>query len=374
MLTAHRHCFNPAILPALDALTTDQHTPHRYAVVDWDNTSIFGDIQDAVLAHQCQTLRFAIPPDAMHAILLEGLPQDAFGADFRGCDGQLVTPDMLASDIATDYAWGRANPAQFVAGHWRMASLRARLRVFYDALDANLGHITSCTWITRLYAGLSVPQVHALTHEAIHAQSRLPITRCCWEVPGEAQGVSGRTRSSWAQRLRTQPPMQELYGELGRAGVALYVISASLEEIVRAFASDPRHGYHIPGAHIFGMKLQEDPAGILSHRMREDVPHTQAHGKSATLTSSIMTRHQGLAPLLVAGDSEGDMDMLTGFEQTWRLVLNRASCGSIGELTRTHEELEARVLLQGRDERTGALRPHASSIMLDGSEQLFYTP
>lgn len=45
----------------------------------------------------------------------------------------------------------------------------------------------------------------------------------------------------------------QLYNELMNNGIAVYVISAGSEEIVRMVASDPKYGYNVPPENVIGV-------------------------------------------------------------------------------------------------------------------------
>jgi len=76
---------------------------------------------------------------------------------------------------------------------------------------------------------------------------------------------------------------------------------------------------------------------------------------------------KGYGPIFVAGDSDGDYDMLRDFPDTeLGFIVNRLKKGKIGELSkRAADELQKdtpRFLLQGRDEHTGNWIPVESTL------------
>lgn len=372
-LERSRSQWHPENLSQLEALLDDAHEG-QYAVVDWDNTSIFRDIQDVVLDYQCETMAFRIDPDAMAEVLLDGLPEDAFSIECRDENGVSVIAEQLASDIEQDYRWAHEHPALVMQSHPRMLAFRARLRFFYEALDASLGHITSCTWITRLYCGMTPEEVRALTREAILAGEKLPIARARWEMPDGCPGQTGRVAVTWSQGVRALAATQELYAALEARGVRVHVVSASFEEIVREFAANPEHGYNLDAERVHGMQLEQDASGRFTHRMNPNVSHTQAEGKTRTIEAAIKPHYDGRSPLFMAGDSNGDAPMLEAYEDAGaRLIFNRVMPGQIGALARRAEDSGAKVLLQGRDEAAGVLRPSRASILLgEQGEHLFH--
>jgi len=81
--------------------------PHRwsprkppYAVFDWDNTSIFLDIEEAVLVYQLQNLRFGATPQQLDTAIRLNIPHKAFNAPFNNAAGQPVDIDKVAPAFA----------------------------------------------------------------------------------------------------------------------------------------------------------------------------------------------------------------------------------------------------------------------------------
>jgi hypothetical protein len=85
------------------------------------------------------------------------------------------------------------------------------------------------------------------------------------------------------------------------------------------------------------------------------------------------------APLFVAGDSDGDFEMMTQFPQTKLIYLvNRVKGGDIGSLYKEALPGQANpdrvVLLQGRNENTGLWRPFQETIKLGKTAPSPITP
>lgn len=61
---------------------------------------------------------------------------------------------------------------------------------------------------------------------------------------------------------RLFPGQVELYNRLMNNGIAVYVVSAASEELVRMVASDPKYGYNVPPQNVIGVTLlMRDQAG-----------------------------------------------------------------------------------------------------------------
>jgi hypothetical protein len=85
-------------------------------------------------------------------------------------------------------------------------------------------------------------------------------------------------------------------------------------------------------------------------------------GKTEVIKRELVSK-KGYGPIFVAGDSDGDYDMLRDFSDTQLgLIVNRLKKGKIGELSKAAAESIAagkpRFALQGRQESTGNWLPH----------------
>jgi hypothetical protein len=140
--------------------------------------------------------------------------------------------------------------------------------------------------------------------------------------------VDGVTTTVQKNRPVLYPGQQELYHRLMANGIAVYVLSASSEEIVRMIASDPQYGYNLPPENVIGVSLfLRNHAGDFTtartlieagtynaSAMGEywmtsvlQTPHTWITGKWAAILQYI---DQWRLPVLVAGDtpkSDGPM-------------------------------------------------------------------
>jgi hypothetical protein len=115
--------------------------------------------------------------------------------------------------------------------------------------------------------------------------------------------------------------------------------------------------------HVIGCELEVE-GGMLRPVYRKEWPLTYGKGKVEAIRRKLGSRGD---PILVAGDSDGDADMLVDFEGTRvSLILNRVKGGKIGSLSRRaaspEDEASGRYLLQGRNENTGLFLPRPETI------------
>lgn len=142
----------------------------------------------------------------------------------------------------------------------------------------------------------------------------------------------GKPVTETIEAPRVYAAQRALIAALKARGVAVYIVSASQEEVVRMVASDPRYGLSIPPERVIGTSmLLRDAAGTLSTARRDIAQGTAAtpgywsaraaltptttlwtplpwqEGKVAAITAWIDPVRR---PMLVAGDSGSDWAML----------------------------------------------------------------
>ena len=109
---------------------------------------------------------------------------------------------------------------------------------------------------------------------------------------------------------------------------------------------------------------------------RKDYFQTQGRGKTAAITRFLAGENgrYGYGPVLIAGDSEGDQDMLADFEDLKAgLIFNRLKGKEklLGKLSEnavdSYQHNNATYLLQGRDENQGVLIPSQGTVLFGES-------
>ncbi len=343
-------------------------SPRKVAVFDCDNTLIFHDCGEATLRFQVDHLRFKLTPADLAGLLtvdtVTALASGEALADVR-------------ADIVAAYGrlWPRilAGEAEQARGSEDHQDFRAKLMWFYDASDATpqLGPEYAYPLVARLLAGFTAAEVAALARDAM--------AMALAEAPGKGEwtsatpGVIGVRKGGFYTGLRAQPEMIDLVTALGRAGVEAFVASASPEAVVEAALAEL--GYPFDAAHVFGIRTVGDAEGRLATRVvpGSEYPFTYRPGKVELIRKFIQAE-----PLLVAGDTFTDYEMLVAFAGTEvRLFVNRNKAKN--ELVPLYRDgLEAgdrapapgrpRVVLQGRDEPKGGFRPGLTTIPLGATE------
>jgi hypothetical protein len=180
-------------------------------------------------------------------------------------------------------------------------------------------------------------------------------------------GKAGRVAVSWKNGLRLVPEMQNLYRTFRENGFDVWVCSASFVDVIREISSNPAYGYANPEEHVCAMELERDASGRIGVRFREGYDQTQGAGKTKTIERFLVSKY-GYGPVFIAGDSEGDQNMMQDFTDTkLSLIVNRLRSPStdIGRFSKqavdTYHHPDVRFLLQGRDENTGLFIPSQGS-------------
>lgn len=352
-----------------------------YAVFDWDNTSIFLDIEEAVLIYQLENLAFGATPAQLDTAIRRNIPATPFVAAHNNAAGQPVAIDAIAQDIVTSYTWLHANygglkgklALETVKASPHYAAFTTKLRYLYEAIGDTFDHDTAYPWVTYLFAGLTQDQVRDMTVKTVRWQLGQPVSKVTWTSPAGLPGRAGVVSVSWKNGLRLQPEMQALYQRFRQAGWDVWVCSASFVDVIREISSNPEFGYGNPADRVLAMELERDADGRIQPEFRRGYDQTQGAGKTKNIKRFLVPRY-GYGPAFVAGDSEGDQNMMADFPETRKvLIVNRLRAPStdIGKFSaqavRQHGQADARYLLQGRDDNTGNWVPSQLATPLGGT-------
>ena len=350
-----------------------QASRRPYAVFDWDNTSIMNDCEEALLMHQINTLAFKLNPAEFSAIIRQNVPPGPFTADFKNAAGASVTLDAICADLDADYAFLHAH-YKGLAGRQSLEEIsttaqfldfRAKLYYLYEAVNDTHGVHVGYPWVIYFFANMSVAEVQALGEAANDAALGAALTKTKYTSPAALSGQAGVVSVTHFHGLRLCTEIATLMETLRTHGIDVYVSTASLEDVVAVFASLPKYGYNVPAAHVLGLRLERH-GEVYKNAYRKDWPLNWGPGKTEVIQRELAGK-KGYGPILVAGDSDGDYDMLRDFPDTQvSLIVNRMKKGKIGELSKlAADKLQAehpRFLLQGRQESTGNWLPVESSL------------
>ncbi|KZM18333.1 uncharacterized protein EKO05_0000270 [Ascochyta rabiei] len=169
-------------------------------------------------------------------------------------------------------------------------------------------------WAAQVWSGFTLRELKGYVDELMALNTTIPTQY--WD----GDEVVNSTVNS-PQVFRGQA---ELYNALMDNGIAVYVISAAHEELVRMVASDPKYGYNVPPQNVIGVTtmLVNSTSGFLTNARKQIVegnydpeanldlvlgpylwtPATWFAGKWAAILTYI---DQWKRPVLAAGDTPG---------------------------------------------------------------------
>jgi phosphoserine phosphatase len=343
-----------------------------YVVFDWDNTSIFLDIEEATLKYQLENLIFGCNPDQLDTAIHIGIKDTVL-------KNSVTTFNDVAADIKNSYIWLYQNYKSFNrGGKLNLEEIRkysdyknfiSKLRYLYEAVNETYSPEVAYPWVTYLFSGLDSTQVRKMTAETIRSQKKDSIGKITWESPETkdfSRQLSGKISVTFKNGLRLIPEMQELYDKFRNAGFDVWICSASFVDVVKEISSNPEFGYKNNDNHVLAMELERNEKGKIEPKFRKGYFQTQGKGKYLTIKKFLAgsTGKYGYSPVFIAGDSEGDQNMLCDFPIQLGLIINRQKGKGklLGALSRSAVMDSARFLLQGRDEKKGTFTPNQGPV------------
>lgn len=350
--------WNPKNREILENLIEKYRNTNSYAVFDWDNTSIQGDTQLNLFIYQIENLIYKLNPEKFNEIIRKNVPTNDFKEKYRNLNGEILNVTRLANDIYKDYIFLYENyildkklSLEEIRNSEEFKDFRAKMHYLHNALSDNFSAELACLWEFYLLSGMTKDEVKQLAKEANDTKLGEAIGNVIVESSSILTRESGVVRGIYDNGLRVRPEMANLYHELKRNGIDVYIISASMQELIEVFATDKSYGYNLEIENIYAMKLKSTTDSILLPEYNYDIPFTQKEGKSKTIHRYIKAKYNGKGPILVAGDAVGDESMLTEFEDTKVLLIMKRE-GKLDNLVN-----DKRALVQYRNLKTGLLDP-----------------
>lgn len=325
-------------------MSPEYDTQNRpYAVFDFDNTLISGDISLATMVYQIENLEFAIDPDVFFLALTDCIPN--IDCALEGFPG--ISARMLATDLYNDYIYLYDNYISLremtlgeISRSDEFKDFRAKLWALSLGADTTFGYETGCLWILRLFSGMETARVRELACRAAEAAMDERIREEKWSSPksGEASEVEVMV----PRGLRIRKEMINLTETLIHNGIDVYICSASSELLVEAVAE--RWFPAIAETAVYGLRTTSGETMSPGARYAASYPHTFHEGKCELIDRYIAPSHGRKGPILVAGDSNGDYAMLTSYaSMKLGLIIDRPSDGEIAALK---ESGDGRYLVQ----------------------------
>lgn len=287
-----------------------------YAVFDFDNTTVTGDISMSLFAYQIENLRYNLDPEAIYDIFTVGVPN--IDCALEGYEG--VSVRMLATDLQNDYDWLWRNYIRSggmsldeIHKSQEYLDFRAKMWALSAGIDNTFGYEAGCLWILRPLSGRTVADLQELAREAAKSEmKRRKKSEETWTSPD--MGEAGVVSVTVPRGLGIRKELVNLYETLQKNGFDVYVCSASAEAVVEAVACDGTMGLDLDPTQVYGLRTSNGERVATYPAYASGYPHTFYEGKSELIRNILMPDHGGRGPALVAGDSNGDYNMLVDFD------------------------------------------------------------
>ena len=341
----------------LSKLIDDNKNQGNYVVFDWDYTSIYQDTQENLFRYQIDNLKFDMTPKEFAKAIRKDIPLDNFAKGYENAKGEKINITKIGNDLDKRYAFLYENyiknkkmSLDKIKKTEEFKDFRGKLAFLYEAIGGTFSHDIAYPWVLYLFNGMTKEEVQKLAKEANDYGIGDKLGKYTIESSDKLLGEAGKIVYEYKSGLRTQPEIANLFHEFQKNGIEVYIVSASLEDIVKVFASDKSYGYNLKPENVYGMRLEMNKDKYLS-QYKKGYPQTQTKGKVETINKFLKPKHGGKDPILVAGDSGGDENMLTEYKGTKVLLLMKRK-GKLDDVAK-----DKRALIQTRNEQTGLLVP-----------------
>jgi phosphoserine phosphatase len=301
----------------------------------------------------------------MDKALRVAVPKTNFVKDHNNAAGQPVNIDMVVPDAVESYTWIYNNfkgmkgsmSLEEVKKNPHYTNFVTKARYLYEAIGDSFDVSISYPWVLYQFTGMNSQQVRQLVTETVDWQLKQPIEKVKWTSPASLPGKAGVVSVSWKNGMRLMPEMQDLWTAFRDAGIDIWICTASFGDVVSEISSNPKNGYFGMADRVIGMELEKDANGIIQSEFRRGYDQTQGKGKTKAIERFIVPKY-GYGPIFIAGDAEGDQNMMQDFADTKLvLIINRLKGQDIGKFakqaTETYGKPGHKFLLQGRNDNTG---------------------
>ena len=320
---------------ALSKLIDENKNKGNYVVFDWDYTSIYQDTQENLFRYQIDNLKFKATPEEFSKAIRKDIPLDNFAKGYENVKGQPINITKIANDLDKRYAFLYENyiknqkmSLEKIKATEEFKDFRGKLAFLYEAIGGSFSHDVAYPWVLYLFDNMSVAEVQKLAKEANDFGIGNKLGKYVIESSDKLTGEAGKVSHQYKSGLRVQSETANLFHEFEKNGIKVYIVSASLEDIVKVFANDKSYGYNLSADSVYGMRLEMN-----GNKYKAEY------------------KHRGKDPILVAGDSEGDFNMLSEYKGTKILLLMKRK-GKLDNLAK-----DKRALIQTRSEETGLFVP-----------------
>lgn len=327
----------------------------NYVIFDWDYTSIYQDTQENLFRYQIENLKFKMTPEEFAKAIRKNIPLDNFDKNYTNVNGEELNIEKISEDLDKRYEYLYKNyiknqkiSLEDIRSTEEFKDFRGKLAFLYEAIGGSFSHDISYPWVLYLFHGMTRSEVQELSKEANDFGIGNKLGEYTLESSDVLLGKAGKISRKYKSGLRTQPEIANLFHEFKNNGIKVYIVSASLQDVVQVFATNKSYGYNLEEENVYGMRLEMNGDKYIAE-YKKGYPQTQTKGKVLVINEYIKKQHNGKDPILVAGDSSGDKNMLTEFPRT-KLILLMKREGKLDDLAKNNK-----ALVQKRNPQTGLL-------------------
>ncbi|GMF20311.1 unnamed protein product [Phytophthora lilii] len=383
---------NKVVADLLANASSVRSSGEAYAVFDWDNTCMFGDVSATGTFYQVDNLNFRFTPEEFETTFALGYnasssdtcfangTNSVIGQDANGAD---VTWAAALADTAKDYkvlydayiapTYNLTNGATAntslseIKQTVEFLNFRAKLGFLLYSLEVMDGgnEYSECSLTNamivypRLFVGMTEDEIKSFIRASVRWNLAESLESFTYTSTGDLV-----VESSYSKGLRVFGGQEATMRALRAAGVDVYIISASPELFAAEAAGLLGLGYLVPRDNVYGGRFKTNDAGLFTGELQDNYPITWGPGKATVVTSILMQIHKGAAPIYASGDSDGDCEMLgtvrDGVVDTNNRLMDSSTCiHSFYEKAclyfgTTEPITNNAYLLQGQDKAIGA--------------------
>lgn len=327
-----------------------------FAVFDWDNTSIIGDVEEALLYYMVRNVSFKMEPEELYELIRKNVDKKDYPKKFNNIDNQRVNIDLISQDIKRAYEKLYENLDSFEGGKTLeevqdtdyYQEFVSKILYRYRASEFDPEAEDPYCWMSFLLKNYKTVEVYDLCKGA-YASMKKERIRVEEFVSPDIKSEAGRISIKYFVGIRPLDEMVDLYRSLEENGIDCYIVSASFIDIVRAFATDTNNNYKMKEDKVLGLRLMKDDEEKILPKFDKDFPISIREGKVQTI-NKLIKKDRNYGPIMVGGDSDGDFAMLKEFDQTdLSLIIHRANSGLIDDLRQKARKGSLRYYSQGRN-------------------------
>ncbi|KAG7378108.1 hypothetical protein PHYBOEH_000486 [Phytophthora boehmeriae] len=384
---------NQVVGNLLENVNSLRNPGEAYAVFDWDNTCVFGDLTTTTTYYMMDNLNFRFAPEDFEAIFSYGYnstsgdscvvngTSSVIGQDVNGVD---VTYATALNETAKDYkvlydayiapTYNLTNSSavatatlEDIKKTTEFFNFRAKMSFLLYGVGYSDGGNPYSQCALSISMSIEPHLLVGMTEDEIRDIARASIR---WNLGQEIEEFTFTSTGDFAvegwytKGLRLFNGQESVMRALRAAGIEVYVISASPELYVAEASQFLGLGYLVPNDNVYGVRFKFDDAGLFTAELEDNYPITWGPGKATIIKSILQHINKGAAPIYASGDSDGDCEMFDtvrdGIVYTNNRLQKNSTCiysfyQKACEYFGTTEPITNNVyLLQGQDQVLGS--------------------